>query len=405
VGAVVDGEFTTTTAITMVTVVQRGASETGPTLLEGLEGNEAVLPCISSGGTSATCEWTSPYGTQMSLEPGEYAGRGRLLAGDDCSLKVSSLQGRDEGSWICRVGNSQRAISLTIETPLKLSAPTSILQQADERATLVCHANKEYASCEWETPYGRTVSFSDNHREEESGRLQYFGFSSMDCGIVIRDIGTRDSGGWTCRVSATVAGKHQVSADIVRLFVEPSQFAGHEKPRALQPPAPAPAPDYGFGDYDRGVPLKETNEYDAFDYVNGDFDKVAATRPTLPRPGVVSQTQADQSSGVVRPQASSTLPPQVSQPSSPNPNTSLNQPPKIQPQKITTPEKPNLEILANKTNIPVEKSVFGSEHCWNDLTIKDKDSSLDCSEFRKKKRGGNKSSGQVTNFVPMVPEN
>jgi len=312
VGAVVDGEFTTTTAITMVTVVQRGASETGPTLLEGLEGNEAVLPCLSSGGTSATCEWTSPYGTQMSLEPGEYAERGRLLAGDDCSLKVSSLQGRDEGSWICRVGNSQRAISLTIETPLKLSAPTSILQQADERATLVCHANKEYASCEWETPYGRTVSFSDNHREEESGRLQYFGFSSMDCGIVIRDIGTRDSGGWTCRVSATVAGKHQVSADIVRLFVEPSQFAGHEKPRALQPPAPAPAPDYGFGDYDRGVPLKETNEYDAFDYVNGDFDKVAATRPTLPRPGVVSQTQADQSSGVVRPQASSTLPPQVS---------------------------------------------------------------------------------------------
>ena len=114
---------------------------------------------------------------------------------------------------------------------------------------------QEYASCEWETPYGRTVSFSDNHREEvpvmsyhpptifclpsfpnqssqqitlpsltltvlqESGRLQYFGFSSMDCGIVIRDIGTRDSGGWTCRVSATVAGKHQVSADIVRLFV------------------------------------------------------------------------------------------------------------------------------------------------------------------------------------------
>ena len=50
--------------------------------------------------------------------------------------------------------------------PLKLSAPTSILQQADERATLVCHANKEYASCEWETPYGRTVSFSDNHKEE-----------------------------------------------------------------------------------------------------------------------------------------------------------------------------------------------------------------------------------------------
>ena len=29
-----------------------------------------------------------------------------------------------------------------LPAPLKLSAPTSILQQADERATLVCHANK-----------------------------------------------------------------------------------------------------------------------------------------------------------------------------------------------------------------------------------------------------------------------
>ena len=133
VGAVVDGEFTTTTAITMVTVVQRGASETGPTLLEGLEGNEAVLPCLSSGGTIATCEWTSPYGTQMSLEPGEYAERGRLLAGDDCSLKVSSLQGRDEGSWICRVGNSQRAISLTIES--KFNPPTEIAIEKNQSST------------------------------------------------------------------------------------------------------------------------------------------------------------------------------------------------------------------------------------------------------------------------------
>ena len=103
--------------------------------------------------------------------------------------------------------------------PLKLSAPTSILQQADARATLVCHANKEYGRCEWETPYGRTVSFSKDSRQAESGRLQYFGFSDMDCGIVIKDIGPRDSGGWTCRVSANIAGKEQISADIVRLFV------------------------------------------------------------------------------------------------------------------------------------------------------------------------------------------
>ena len=106
-----------------------------------------------------------------------------------------------------------------IAAPLKLSAPTSILQQADERATLVCHANKQYDSCQWETPYGRTVTFSKQTRNAESGRLQYFGFSDMDCGIVIKDIGVRDSGGWTCRVSARVAGKQQISADIVRLFV------------------------------------------------------------------------------------------------------------------------------------------------------------------------------------------
>ena len=103
--------------------------------------------------------------------------------------------------------------------PLKLSAPTSILQQADERATLVCHANKRYETCQWETPYGRTVQFDQNNRQAESGRLQYFGFSDMDCGIVIKDIGVRDSGGWTCRVTARVAGKPQISADIVRLFV------------------------------------------------------------------------------------------------------------------------------------------------------------------------------------------
>ena len=99
-----------------------------------------------------------------------------------------------------------------------MSAPTSILQHADERATLVCHANKEYEKCEWTTPYKVTYQF---HKGEfhEQGRLQYFGFSLMDCGIVIRGLRSRDSGGWTCRVSATVAGKTHNSSDIVRLFV------------------------------------------------------------------------------------------------------------------------------------------------------------------------------------------
>jgi hypothetical protein len=36
---------------------------------------------------------------------------------------------------------------------------------------------------------------------------------------MVQGVNPRDSGGWTCRVTATVAGQTQVSADIVRLFV------------------------------------------------------------------------------------------------------------------------------------------------------------------------------------------
>jgi hypothetical protein len=36
---------------------------------------------------------------------------------------------------------------------------------------------------------------------------------------MLQGVNPRDSGGWTCRVTATVAGQTQVSADIVRLFV------------------------------------------------------------------------------------------------------------------------------------------------------------------------------------------
>ena len=247
VGAVVEGEFTTTTAEVSLTVVRRGGGP-GPARdarLVGLEGAEIVVPCLGGGrgGRRGACRWTSPAAHTFSLQPGDYAERGRLQADTDCGLRISSLQERDGGTWSCQArlqegrGVTETSTVLTIESktsgwpqslspltshisaPLKLSAPTSILQQADERATLVCHANKQYDSCQWETPYGRTVTFSKQTRNAESGRLQYFGFSDMDCGIVIKDIGVRDSGGWTCRVSARVAGKQQISADIVRLFV------------------------------------------------------------------------------------------------------------------------------------------------------------------------------------------
>jgi len=270
VGAVVDGEFTTTTAETTISVIDRGVESPTSRLL-GLEGDEITIPCIGNG-KLGLCRWSSPIGQSYSLMPGDYAERGRLLADDGCGLRISNLQNRDEGEWTCQVGEgrvSEKTTRLSIEIPLKLSAPTSILQQADERATLVCHANKEFGNCEWETPYGRTVSFSKNNRQAESGRLQYFGFSDMDCGIVIKDIGPRDSGGWTCRVSAIVAGKDQLSADIVRLFVEPTHY---EEPRSIQSSLPDYTIDYRALDYNEDG--KKMEDYDAFDYVNGDFDKV-----------------------------------------------------------------------------------------------------------------------------------
>lgn len=274
VGAVVDGEFTTTTARTTISIIDR-AGDTLTSRLLGLEGDQITIPCLGNG-KLGVCRWSSPYGQSYSLMPGDYAERGRILTDDRCGLRISSLQGRDEGEWTCQVGDgrvSQKTTRVTIETPLKLSAPTSILQQADERATLVCHANKEYGRCEWETPYGRTVSFSKDSRQAESGRLQYFGFSDMDCGIVIKDIGPRDSGGWTCRVSANIAGKEQISADIVRLFVEPTQYEDQrEEPRSIQSSPPDYTIDYRALDYNQDE--SKMDDYDAFDYVNGDFDKV-----------------------------------------------------------------------------------------------------------------------------------
>ena len=80
-----DGEFTTTTAVSMVTVVQR-AVEGRASSLEGLEGEEAVLRCLGAS-RGEVCRWSSPYGQQFSLVAGEYAERGRLLVEEDCGLR------------------------------------------------------------------------------------------------------------------------------------------------------------------------------------------------------------------------------------------------------------------------------------------------------------------------------
>ena len=117
VGAVVDGEFATTTAETTISVIDR-AVENPTSRLLGLEGDEITIPCLGNG-KSGVCRWSSPYGQSYSLMPGDYAERGRLLTDVGCGLRISSLQNRDEGAWTCQVGDgrvSEKTTRLTIES-------------------------------------------------------------------------------------------------------------------------------------------------------------------------------------------------------------------------------------------------------------------------------------------------
>ena len=105
--------------------------------------------------------------------------------------------------------------------PLKLSAPTSLMQNANTDATLVCHANKPFDDCLWTTPYGKTYSFKPNKPSvsHENGRLAYFGFADTDCGVIVHNVQARDNGGWLCQLhSHGGGGIFQNATDIVPLF-------------------------------------------------------------------------------------------------------------------------------------------------------------------------------------------
>lgn len=106
------------------------------------------------------------------------------------------------------------------EAPLKLSAPTSLMQNANTDATLVCHANKPFDECLWTTPYGATYSFDPTSGvTHENGRLAYFGFANTDCGVIVHDVQAKDNGGWLCQLIAKNDGDIiQNATDIVPLF-------------------------------------------------------------------------------------------------------------------------------------------------------------------------------------------
>ena len=113
-------------------------------------------------------------------------------------------------------------ISFKSTAPLKLSAPTSLMQNANTDATLVCHANKPFDDCLWTTPYGKTYSFKPNDprgSSHENGRLAYFGFADTDCGVIVHNVQARDNGGWLCQLHSHNGGDiFQNATDIVPLF-------------------------------------------------------------------------------------------------------------------------------------------------------------------------------------------
>jgi hypothetical protein len=106
----------------------------------------------------------------------------------------------------------------SFQAPLKLSAPTALMQNANTDATLVCHANKPYDECLWTTPYGKTYTFSDQKSSHEGGRIAYFGFADTDCGVIVRNVQPKDNGGWQCQLHSRNGDIFQNASDVVSLF-------------------------------------------------------------------------------------------------------------------------------------------------------------------------------------------
>ena len=61
-------------------------------------------------------------------------------------------------------------------------------------------------------------------------------------------------------------------------------------------------------------------------------------------------------------------------------------------------QKTVLPSTSINTKSAGQAKVFGSEKCWNDLTIKDKDESIDCSQYRKTKKKNSQGLGQELNL-------
>lgn len=75
-------------------------------------GNDVILHC-SADREVHLCRWKTPYLNTYIVGEGIYVERGRIqwLGKDpnyDCTIRVSNLDLRDAGTWVCEIGSSTK---------------------------------------------------------------------------------------------------------------------------------------------------------------------------------------------------------------------------------------------------------------------------------------------------------
>eukprot|EP00095_Tigriopus_kingsejongensis_P007693 snap_masked-scaffold142_size315517-processed-gene-0.4 protein:Tk07693 transcript:snap_masked-scaffold142_size315517-processed-gene-0.4-mRNA-1 annotation:"hypothetical protein" len=257
-------------------------------------GDDVILNC-SSNREVHLCRWKTPYLNTYIVGEGIYVETGRIAwkgtnPSYDCTIQVSHLQLRDSGTWVCEIGSSTnqnfqvqtKEFQIIIETPLKLSAPTALMQNANTDATLVCHANKPFDECLWTTPYGSTYSFKGPESNHENGRISFFGFTENDCGIIVQNVGPHDNGGWQCQLHSKAGSFFQNATDVVPLFTNRDSSSSSFPPSSTSGAQPRAIADYEYSDKhspssSSSLSSRFDDDEDAIDYVGGDFDRVQAS--------------------------------------------------------------------------------------------------------------------------------
>ena len=75
-------------------------------------GDDVILNC-SSDREVHLCRWKTPYLNTYIVGEGIYVERGRIAwrgrdSNYDCTIRVSNLELRDAGKWVCEIGSSTK---------------------------------------------------------------------------------------------------------------------------------------------------------------------------------------------------------------------------------------------------------------------------------------------------------